>query len=278
MPEESPTSETYILGHHSQEIHRLRLQGQLLNPFTRHLLQEAGISQGMRVLDIGCGPGDVSLLAAELVGQQGQVVGVDSNPAALAVAQRRAQEAGFSQICFQTADIHELSVEGQFDALVGRLILPHASVTKSPLPHLLTHLRQGGVVAFQEFDFPAHQTSTQPVCPLWEQAVTWCIEISQRAGVDTQMGMKLARMLMAEGLPAPQLRYEAAIGAGPSWLGYECLTELVRSLLPLIVQLGIATAQDIEIETLAERLREENRSLGSVARLPVLVSARTHLA
>ena len=43
----------------------------------------------MRVLDIGCGVGDVSFLAAELVGPTGTVVGIDRNPGVLAVARQR---------------------------------------------------------------------------------------------------------------------------------------------------------------------------------------------
>ena len=83
----------YAFGHDTQAVQRLLTQGQLLNPFTRRLLEEAGIGRGMKVLDVGCGPGDVSLLAAELVGEEGQVIGVDTNSNAVQLAQTRAQAA-----------------------------------------------------------------------------------------------------------------------------------------------------------------------------------------
>jgi ubiquinone/menaquinone biosynthesis C-methylase UbiE len=51
----------------------------MLRPITERLLRSAGIEPGMRVLDIGCGAGDVSMLAAELVGSTGSVVGIDRN-------------------------------------------------------------------------------------------------------------------------------------------------------------------------------------------------------
>jgi len=50
--------------------------------------RSAGIATGMKVLDIGCGPGDVSLLAAGLVGPTGRVVGVDMNSAIVATGAR----------------------------------------------------------------------------------------------------------------------------------------------------------------------------------------------
>jgi predicted RNA methylase len=67
----------YPLGHAEHELERLNLQARMIEPFTRHLFRQAGLSAGMRVLDVGCGCGDVAFLAAELVGPSGQVVGVD---------------------------------------------------------------------------------------------------------------------------------------------------------------------------------------------------------
>jgi hypothetical protein len=93
--------------------------------------------------------------------------------------------------------------------------------------------------------------------------------------MELRMGMKLSSTFLAVGLPAPQLRYEAVIGAGPGWEGYEWLADLVRVLMPLILKFGIASAEDIGIERLAERLREEIEARGEVARLPALVSAWT---
>ncbi|MFL5658788.1 MAG: hypothetical protein ACJ8CB_31970 [Ktedonobacteraceae bacterium] len=69
----------------------------------------------------------------------------------------------------------------------------------------------------------------------------------------------------------------APMAAGPEWVGYEVLAGVVRELLPLLLGFGIATAEDIRIETLAARLREEVASTGGVARLPALVSAWTRI-
>lgn len=96
MSNNHSSAETYILGNTSEAIQRLLKQGQLFNPFTRRLLVDAGLQAGMQVLDVGCGPGDVSLIAAELVGEEGSVIGVDTNASMLNIAQARAQEARLS--------------------------------------------------------------------------------------------------------------------------------------------------------------------------------------
>lgn len=99
-------SETrYALGHSSAEIQRLTNQGAMLRPITERLLRNAGIDAGMRVLDLGCGAGDVSMLAAELVGPAGSIVGIDHSQEVLNVARERAQEVGLRQISFARAAV-----------------------------------------------------------------------------------------------------------------------------------------------------------------------------
>ena len=81
----TPPQAEYVLGRTLAEHDRLNRQGRLISRLTQHFLEAAGLTSGMRVLDIGSGVGDVSLLAAGLVGGSGQVVGIDSDMAALKV-------------------------------------------------------------------------------------------------------------------------------------------------------------------------------------------------
>ena len=90
-----------ILGHSTRAIRRLMHQAAIPRPFTERLLRGAGIGRGMRVLDLGCGAGDVSLLAAELVGSSGSVVGIDRSPEVIAFARERARSAGLRHVDFE---------------------------------------------------------------------------------------------------------------------------------------------------------------------------------
>jgi tRNA A58 N-methylase Trm61 len=74
------------------------MQARLYNRSTRTLFEEAGISAGMRVLDLGSGARDVALLIGDMVGLHGSVLGIDSNPAILETARRRPQAAGATQV------------------------------------------------------------------------------------------------------------------------------------------------------------------------------------
>lgn len=95
------------MGHSDSERRRLIEQVALFRPYTGRLFDDCGIVPGMRVLDVGCGVGDVSLLAASLVGQHGEVVGVDTDVGSLTLARRRAA-AGISTVSFIEADLRAL--------------------------------------------------------------------------------------------------------------------------------------------------------------------------
>src|SRR5579859_1076244 len=106
MSEKNGNDPHYLPGHTDKETERLQRQARLLAPSTRWLLERAGIKAGMKVLDVGSGAGDVALLAADLVGQEGRVIGVDTNPTILEIARQRATE--FNYVTFLEGDIHEL--------------------------------------------------------------------------------------------------------------------------------------------------------------------------
>src|SRR5262245_29545775 len=98
-------SRSYVMTHSDRERRRLALQASIINPFTERFLRDAGISEGMHVLDFGCGVGDVSLVAARLVGAGGSVTGIDLDPEALATATARAQEEGLGHVRFIQEDL-----------------------------------------------------------------------------------------------------------------------------------------------------------------------------
>ncbi|MQA77998.1 MAG: methyltransferase domain-containing protein [Streptosporangiales bacterium] len=94
-------------------------------PLTEWMLREAGVTEGMRVLDVGSGAGDVALLAADLVGPDGLVVGVDLDAEVLKTARQRVH--GRSNVEFVTGDCRSAELGDGFDAVVGRLALLYVS-------------------------------------------------------------------------------------------------------------------------------------------------------
>lgn len=261
----------YALGHSDAELRRLIRQSALYADMTEALLRRAGIRQGMRVLDVGCGSGCVSLLAARLVGPTGAVVGVDRSPQALALARSRGVEENLRQVEFVEADLADFECNDTFDALIGRFVLMFLPNPSAILRKLSRYVHKGGVVAFQEMDIAAARIV--PDMPLWQECGERIRETFQRASVDIQMGAKLHATFLHAGLPQPQMQLQAKVGGVPNFPAHEYIADIVSSLLPMMERFGVASAATLEIGTLAVRLREEMISRDGVMILPSLIDA-----
>jgi SAM-dependent methyltransferase len=267
----APGTPQYVLGRSGSESERLIKQASFLRPFTERVFRRAGLGPGMRVLDLGCGAGDVSFLAAELVGPTGSVVGIDRDPGVLAVARERAQEMGLMTVSFEERSIEGFVASRPFDAVVGRFVLVYQPDPAATLRHICGLLRPGGIVAMLEPDMSLGVRSWPPVV-LWQQVGEWIRETFRRGGVHLDIGARLYPLFRRAGFPGPSLRQDAPIGGGEALRPlYEHCTDMVRSLLPRMETFGIATAEAVQVDTLAERLeRETNVAESQVAYLPVI--------
>jgi SAM-dependent methyltransferase len=253
----------YALGHSDRELNRLSVQARLVDPITRRFMVEAGIGTGMRVLDVGSGVGDVAFLAAELVGEAGEVVGTDRSAPALAMARRRAEQRSLRAVTFLEGDPAEMTFEDRFDAVVGRYVLHFQPDPAAMLRKVAAHARSSGVVMFHE-PYRGGVRSYPPVTS-YDQAWELVTETVRRLGADPLMGIKLHRTFVAAGLPAPSMRLESVIAGGATssdQVHFEM--DLVETLVSEMERLGIAAASDVAAESLAERVLAEVTATDSV--------------
>lgn len=265
------TSAAYLMGRTERERRRLLLQGAILNPLTERFLQRAGLSHGMRVLDIGCGIGDVSLVAAEIAGPTGEVIGIDLDEEALRVAEPRAIERGYRHLTFERADFNDYRPAQLFDAVVARHVLIHASDPLSVIRKAGGWLHAGGLAAFEEYDlsfWPAGYPNTKLAGRLEQALVKLFRGITPHANV----GMRLFHLLHAAGFREPQSRAECLMEGSAESDFYEWLAETVRSVLPAMEKFGLAGAVG-DPDTLTERLRGETLAAGGCIRSPLIVGA-----
>jgi SAM-dependent methyltransferase len=261
------------------EHERLVRQADMYAPFTRRLLTRAGIEPGMRVLDVGCGPGDVSLLLSELVGADGSVVGVERDEQAVATARRRADDTGLGNVEFVCGDFREVELAGDpFDALVGRLVLMYQGDPAAAVRAAARHVRPGGVVVFAEMCLrtgsviPQRFLVSWPHTPTSERLSEWIDGAFGELGTQPDMGMRLPATFAQAGLlPSPDLDSEVAIAVGEEAVSEP--VDLARSLLPAIVAAGVATEEEVDIDTLAERLRADTGAAGRVTFWPTVIGA-----
>ncbi|MBK8942910.1 MAG: methyltransferase domain-containing protein [Polyangiaceae bacterium] len=226
---------------------------------TERLLVDAGIGPGMRVLDVGCGRGEVSLLLSQLVGESGAVVAIDRDAHWLGVARERAREAGAANASFVVADMSDLPKElSGLDAAVGRRVLMYQADPVGAVRGVASAVRPGGLVVFQEHDASMVPASVARL-PLHAQAwrgsgARWS------AGANLHMGFDLWAVLGAAGLEVQQVRAEAIVQTPDA---RHPTAGIVRAILPRITGAGVATEAEIDVETLDARLEAELRGSGA---------------
>jgi SAM-dependent methyltransferase len=240
----------YVLGHSARELARLEQQAAFFTELTRDGLIRAGIEPGMRVLDLGCGVGDVSLIASDLVGPTGAVTGIDISPSALAIARARAA-ASDRPASFIAESLETFAHFADFDAVVGRFILVHFPDPAAAVAAVVKQLRHGTRVAFLEMDMSTAVCSAP--FPLLDAQVARIGAVYDRLGLTPNMGLRLYRTFRAAGL-TPTLRGATHVGHSGEAAGFAFLTESIRSLAPAMERLGVATADEIGIDTLFDRL------------------------
>ncbi len=180
---------TYLLGHDPAELARLEHQAGVLAPATRTVLTLAGVEPGMRVLDLGTGAGDVALVAAELVGPTGAVVGIDQSVPALTLAADRVERRGVTNVSFLRGDVNTMRLLDEFDAVVGRLVLLYTPEPDEVVRRFASVLRPGGVIAMMEYEMTA--AGTLPPTDLTARIAFWIAEAFRRSGLDASLGARL---------------------------------------------------------------------------------------
>lgn len=268
------TGPDYVMGHNDRERRRLALQAAVLNPLTDSFLRRAGVSAGMRVLDLGCGIGEVTLIAARLVGPHGQVHGIDVDLAALEIARGRIRSAGHDHVTFEQIDLAGHSPSGPYDAVIGRHILIHTKDALAVLKKAVEMVRNGGLIAFQEYDLSWYPRG-YPELPLMFHVEEQIVEFFRRAVPRPNVGTQLFYLMQEAGLAPPECRAESIMDGGPHSPVYEWIAETVISLSPRFQALGMEPLANTDGPTLTKQLREEALEKRGAILGPMMVGAFT---
>ena len=262
-PGENANPGVYVLGHSDRELDRLGAQANLIDPITRRFFIEAGILPGMRVLDVGTGAGDVAFLVTEIVGDSGEVVGVDRSPGAIQAAKARAADRSLPNVTFREGDPSEMTFDRPFDAVTGRYVLQFQKDPGAMLRKVAAHVQPGGVIVFHELDWDGVESF--PASPTHDRCCGWIRDTLRAHGTETRMGIKLHSAFLAAGLPEPLMRIEAVVGGGKnSSARLHLVADLAGTLFPEMERFGIASAAEVGLETLVERMTAETAANGSV--------------
>jgi SAM-dependent methyltransferase len=142
----------YILGTDPEELERLKFQHSVWAKDAFALWERAGLGQGQRILDLGCGPGFATFDLAAIAGSGGRVIGLDKSAEYIASARSHAQTVGISNIEFVLDDFSDMKFErGSFDAIYCRWAFAWINTVEQVVERACTFLKSGGVFLSQEY-------------------------------------------------------------------------------------------------------------------------------
>lgn len=225
----------------------------------------------MRVLDLGTGLGHVAFAAAALVGPTGDVTGIDQARRLLAIAEQRRARTGLDNVHFQQGDVRTFQAAGPLDAVLARLVLFHLPDAVEVIRHHARSLGPAGRVIALDYDVGT--VRAEPPVPLVSQTVAWITAAFAAAGGNPVTGARLGPLLRATGLTDVETFGIQHYLAPDDPAGPALIAGVTRSLAPTIIAYGIATEEELQLDTLQQRLTHAVQSADAVILPPNLVGA-----
>jgi ubiquinone/menaquinone biosynthesis C-methylase UbiE len=223
---------------------------------TQRLLRQTGLTEGMRVLDLGSGTGAVSLHAAEIVGSRGAVIGIDQSADAVAFANSCVRRMGLNHVAFHVSDLGDFDSSTPFDLAIGQFVLLYQPDPVFFIRTAARHVRPGGRIAFHEMavdlDFHAN-----PSFPAWETARKAVKTILDTSLSNHDVALRFAEHFHHAGLSRPEVFAEMYTTCDPDSPVFRWVAENTRTVLPVLVKTGKMSLEEVDIESLEERLRKE---------------------
>ena len=254
----------YVLGTDAVEIERLGLQHRIWRPYVLDAWQRAGIGPGCAVVDLGCGPGYASLDLAREVGPAGRVIAVDQSRRFLDHLERRAREAGLSNVRTVERDLNTPAVpffrEKRWLSpffVWGRWVLAFLRDPRLVLAEMAGALAPGDTLVLHEYyDYAAWQML--PRCPELNEFVAAVMASWRADGGEPDIGLRLPEWLTDLGFEITSTRSLVHVVPpdDPIW---EWPAAFVHAGTQRLAALGALTA---------DRAEEIRRACDAAARRP----------
>jgi SAM-dependent methyltransferase len=236
-------SEHYILATGGRDLKRLRLLHEVYGPGTEALFHRVGLHDGQRVLEIGCGSGNIACWVAEQVAPSGSVVAIDVASDQVEQARQQAHSRNLRNLAFHVADAYAPQLpEGSFDLVYCRLVLSHLTRPAEALAAMRSLARPGGLVICEEIDLGCW------LCDPPAEAMTRFFALNaalgERRGENFSLGASLHRLFREVGFARPEVGTNFALalrGEEKRLLGMT-----FAEFAPELVEEGLASQEEVD--------------------------------
>lgn len=230
----------YIAKTGNEAKDRLRLQHEVFAPGTQLLLKMSGFRPDMRILIIGCGCGDETLMIAQQMNEKGQIIAIDKSRQQIEQAQKLLENAKITtQVNFIASPVENLQLtESQFDLIITRFLIPHLANPKATIEMLINLLRSGGVLASQEPILSSCHTS--PPSAALEKYLNLMKAFGLQNNLDFDMASTIPSLFSACGLITKSKNWRPiVVGENKRMVAMSA-----EECLPAIIKCGLISLED----------------------------------
>jgi 2-polyprenyl-3-methyl-5-hydroxy-6-metoxy-1,4-benzoquinol methylase len=235
--------EHYILATGGKDVKRLRLLHEVYGPGTEALFRRVGLRDGQRVVEVGCGSGNIACWVARQIAPHGSVMAIDVAKDQIDQARRQAQSQDLRNIEFQVADAYSPRLpEGSFDLVYCRLVLTHLTRPAAALAAMRALARPGGLVVCEELDIGCWLCD--PPAAAMTRFFALNAALGERRGENFCLGASLHRLFHEAGFVRPEVGANFALalrGQHKRLLGMT-----FAEFAPELVQEGLASQDEVD--------------------------------
>ena len=228
----------------------------------------------MHVLDVGCGGGDVSFLAARIVGPTGTVTGIDVHQNRSHWRRSAPRPPGLANVRFLAADAKDFVLDEPVDASSAGWCSMYWPEAASVVRHL-AKIRQARRASSRFRTTISRPPSRSRGARNSKRRSIECARLHPRGRRNPDGSEARSRLRRCGAADAENAHRPRASNEGRSRRRTVSSTEITRTLLPLMELTGVATADEVDIDTLASRLKGEALELRATHVAPSLVGAWT---
>ncbi len=232
----------YLLGISADELERMRFQHGVWKHVTDGFLDRMGVAGGWRCLDVGAGPGFVTMDLRERVGENGSVTALDPSPLYLEHVRELTQEKGWTNVATVQSDLENaLLPEAAFNLAYVRWVVNFVPDRVRFLRALARSVRSGGIIAVEDYFYEG--LAVHPRGTDFDRMPDIVRRYYRSGGGDPYAIADVPALLRAEGFGLVQFMPQQQVGGKDSPV-FQWASQFFRLHLPLMAERGVIDSEE----------------------------------